>query len=223
MTFLYAFLIVTGVPMFHVIFNGYFAMAAASVDEARSAHSSERLNKYLLGSMMICSAYMVGLILDISQSYDTTIAANSHNWSPLIFLAASCTAMFVYVVLLNNALHRQTTRWQAAWVFALCSGFYIGIASMDHILFWKDTDRVGLTTEALYKGTDVECESGIILLKKEDNGYRYRCPKNVVLGHPLIEPFVPWPAYSEGISLQLKGKIAEVMKQPRGREAELAK
>ncbi|EIX9725641.1 hypothetical protein ACX9Q3_002180 [Klebsiella oxytoca] len=60
---------------------------------------------------------------------------------------------------------------------------------------------------------DVECESGMMAVNLADKGHpsEWRCPQGFVLLGMSSRPFIPWPTYSTGKSLELTDAIHTMM------------
>lgn len=96
------------------------------------------------------------------------------------------------------------------------AGLLLCVAGYKHVQFasdeagWAD---IGALHELNYAG-DVACAAGVVIVNwpTEDSTVpaRYRCPTGFTLGTRAQLPFVPWPDYQEGESLQLAKALADL-------------
>jgi len=97
---------------------------------------------------------------------------------------------------------------------AVLVGCYVVFASCDHFWFFRDAVKAqaGVAASILLP-PEIKCSTNIFLVRMEKNGARYRCPIYAMYGaHDLSpQPFVPWPNYTEGVSIKLKQNIDDVM------------
>lgn len=58
---------------------------------------------------------------------------------------------------------------------------------------------------------DIECDSNFIIAygNYEGSTIRYRCPTGIVLNPYALLPFIPWPDYHDGSSVDLKKKLIQ--------------
>jgi len=101
-------------------------------------------------------------------------------------------------------------------VALVASGLLACVAGYKHVQFASDeagwADIAAL--HELKYATDVECASGVVIVNwpSEDTTVpaRYRCPFGLALGPHAQLPFVPWPDYEEGESLELAKALADL-------------
>ncbi|WP_155835267.1 hypothetical protein [Herbaspirillum sp. RV1423] len=162
----------------------------------------------LLGGAIVVAGFFLG----VSQRTNPSPALSTPNLVPYLDLAAGIAGVIVYCFLGYYAVRNRGNKLVAhkalavTIIAAAASCYLVGVA-IDHWVFWHATRESGLMSEAVYgAASDVKCNDGFIAIHREDTEkYRWRCAMNLVLGPPLSQPFIPWPAYREGISSELYG------------------
>lgn len=88
------------------------------------------------------------------------------------------------------------------------AGAFIVFTTIDHWRFFDgEPDKIGIASASLLGADDIECDS-MVLIRIDEHDAAYRCPLGIAFGGlNHVKPFVPWPTYSEGRSVQLKQKI----------------
>ncbi|MGV6941935.1 hypothetical protein ACVALR_14105 [Stenotrophomonas maltophilia] len=96
------------------------------------------------------------------------------------------------------------------------AGLLVCVAGYKHVQFasgeagWADIEAL----HELNYAADVECPAGVVIVswpsKSPSVPARYRCPIGFALGAHAQLPFVPWPDYQEGESLELAQALAEL-------------
>lgn len=208
MTFLYAVLLVMAVPIAR-----FFGLMGERAQRESAGESPDfdwqKQWIWRAGTVIVAPLpFMLALMVGIADANAREYKMGAMNWSPILFVVAAFIGFGCYGPIAIKLLRERETSvtkqlWQGAWLIASLACLYIGYAAVDHLLFWKDKDKVGIASSMLFEKADVKCDSGAILVKREGEGFIYRCPHNVALGNPLGEPFVPWPSYREGYSTQL--------------------
>ena len=96
------------------------------------------------------------------------------------------------------------------------SGLLICVAGYKHVQFASD-EAGWADIEALHElkyATDIGCAAGVVIVNwpSEDTSVpaRYRCPSGFAFGTHAQLPFVPWPDYQEGESLELAKALADL-------------
>jgi hypothetical protein len=89
---------------------------------------------------------------------------------------------------------------------------YLSIIAVDHKLFFASSDNSGVVNWAAFATDtvidDIQCKASYLLIKDaQAQVAQYRCPISIMFGHPLNEPFVPWPEYTEGSSKHLANAL----------------
>lgn len=85
-------------------------------------------------------------------------------------------------------------------------GLYITGTTIDHWLFFRDTDKAGVAAAEALGVKDIQCDQ-MVLVRLTDTGADFRCPISLSLGGMSSAPFVPWPSYAAGHSAELKNAI----------------
>lgn len=194
MTFLFALLLATLLPILFFIKR---LRTAAALDERLDALDFVSA----LCMIMIQLGLMKAMFIRVWQQGDT-------NWTPLLIGAGGfglgmIGAHHIWRTYRGFAGKTLTQNWTAAWLCVSVSGFYLGWTGVDHYLLWRDPSRMGIASDSIYKKADIDCDYPYVLLQRHGEEYVYRCPHNILLGHPIGQPFVPWPSYSTGISKQM--------------------
>lgn len=100
-----------------------------------------------------------------------------------------------------------TSGWRGGISLAcVLAGMYLAGTSVDHWMFFNLKGTAGSADAAALGVTDIECDS-MVLVQLNDRDAAYRCPKSISLGSMSASPFVPWPSYSAGRSVELKNRI----------------
>jgi len=96
------------------------------------------------------------------------------------------------------------------------AGVLAGIAGFKHVQFASGNAGVAdlAAIGELKPVSDVHCAAGLVIVRWSTESattpVHYRCPTGVVLGGYTQVPFVPWPDYHEGDSVQLAEAFAEL-------------
>jgi hypothetical protein len=154
--------------------------------------------------------------LGLPDGAERAVRPGDINWSVPLFAAfgAGTAAIFAWKLW---ALRRQDLgpyAWRAglsAW--ALLAGLYLVVAIADHLWFTRG-EQSGIAHAAALGATDVDCP-GMVLVRWDETTAVYRCPVDLTWGHPLGQPFVPWPTYVEGASDLLRERIEATFREAR--------
>lgn len=140
----------------------------------------------------------------------------------LPILAAGALACLAYFGL------RITQRHSAATLAAvgvdmtyLLVGLYMAFVVVDQITFFEPSKKdAGMVNWELLgevaKVNDVHCDSPLLIVKGMDGDVAtYRCPNRagIVLGRYSAKPFIPWPHYTEGESLELALALRDITRK----------
>jgi hypothetical protein len=100
---------------------------------------------------------------------------------------------------------RVRSQLDAATLAAVLCSAYLAFTAVDHLHFFRDEQRTGYVSSSVAAEAGIICDYGYLLVRigRDNATATYRCPRNLALGNPLHEPFVPWPSYREGTSTQL--------------------
>ena len=102
-------------------------------------------------------------------------------------------------------------------VVVVLAGVLLGIAGFKHVQFADS--NAGWTYATAVKDleelSDIDCAANLVIVRwsvldSAATPVRYRCPTGIILGRFTQVPFVPWPDYQEGDSLQLARSFSEL-------------
>lgn len=101
-------------------------------------------------------------------------------------------------------------------IVLVAAGLLVCVAGYKHVQFASD-EAGWANIEALHElnyAGDLACAGGVVIVNwpAEDSNVpaRYRCPTGFAFGTHAQLPFVPWPDYQEGESLELAKALAEL-------------
>ena len=82
-------------------------------------------------------------------------------------------------------------------------------------LSFVTSDKVGVLNYGLLSSmtpiSDVDCESGMLLVDVGEKEAIWRCPQQVTILPMTSKPFIPWPSYTQGCSEELAAAIHQMM------------
>lgn len=200
MTFMLAVLLSMAIPMIY-FFKGFHKLAQGEGAPAISPY----VMVAMLGGMLIAMGFGLGLLTAGTPwrpGHDT-------NYSPLLFLVGG----LVVCIASGISAFRGSKAPYGSWIVAALAGLHLVYSGADHMAFYWDKQKVGMMASDLAAKGDVKCAAAYVIIKQEGNVFRYRCPTVLRLGNELGEPFVPWPAYQEGISDKLPKVIKDLEAQ----------
>ena len=99
--------------------------------------------------------------------------------------------------------------WLTLW--AALTGGYVLFTASDHWWFFGESEQAGLADAEALGVPDIDCDR-MVITNFEEGAANWRCPMGVAIGGALSgRVFIPWPAYSEGSSVELKKAIERVV------------
>lgn len=195
MTFMLAMLLTLAVPMFHIT-RAFLKGADGPRDEALP------IRLYIIpafGSWVVAMGFMVALI-----TFDTWRPGHVTNYVPYLIAAGGTVLLIASAVL----AFRGRTAPNGSWIVCALAGIHLTYSGLDHVAFYWDKENIGVLASDLAAEAGVQCAASHLVVKKEGNAFRYRCPTLIRLGNTFEEPFIPWPAYQEGTSEKLVTVVA---------------
>lgn len=137
------------------------------------------------------------------------------NWSPVAFGAFGLLASILFLAIavgIARELRRGTIAGISfrlgGCVLCVVAGLYVVFACVDHYWFFRG-ERVGVANVAGMRIPDVSCNDDL-LVRLEEEGAVFRCPRHFVFGRDTRAPFAP--DYMSGRSVELARRIAELQK-----------
>lgn len=135
------------------------------------------------------------------------------NWSPVAFGAFGLLASILFLAMAAS-IARELRRGTIAGisfrlggcVLCVMAGLYVVFACADHYWFFRG-DRTGVANVAGMRIPDVSCNDDL-LVRLEEEGADFRCPRYIVFGRDTRAPFAP--DYVSGRSVELARRIAEL-------------
>jgi len=208
MTFLFALIVATFIPIAFLFKRIRSAVALEQRQDAVDVAG-------VLCLLLIDAGFMSAILARSWSDGDT-------NWSPILMAVGGVGMCFVGVHHLWRTYRgvdekALSANWSTAWLLVSACGLYLGWTGFDHYLFWQDRLNAGIAADVIYKQSDIQCDYPYVLLKREGGEITYRCPHNLFMGHPIGEPFVPWPTYSTGVSKNMQAvqdRLMEEAKRP---------
>lgn len=142
------------------------------------------------------------------------VAGDATNYSPaLIFALGVIVLVFFSAVLIAQRHSTPPSHVQlGSAVFAAVVGAYLMFVAIDHWWFFRGDDELnGWVSPSAMGVTEVDCD--FALARIEGDLIAYRCAHLFVFGRAYAHPFVPWPSYTSGTSIELKLKQDELMRE----------
>jgi hypothetical protein len=181
---------------------------------------------YLIGAVVACTpgqprrqrigaiALVVLLVLVYLQLLSfvgpQTIAGDATNYTPalIFFLGLAGSLFFTAVLVLQRRTGKSSHGRTGTAVFAAVAGIYLMFTAVDHWWFFRgDDEKTGWASPSSMGVNDMDCDFALVRLRAND--MEYRCAHFFVFGKFYAHPFVPWPSYTSGTSVDLKTKNDE--------------
>lgn len=167
-----------------------------------------------LGAVAISLLISVTFLQTVGILGPRAIAGDATNYSPALvfFLGAVALVYFIAVLLAQRSPSKSSHLQTGSAVFASVVGVYLMFVAVDHWWFFRGDDvQSGWTSPAALGSKDVTCD--FALARDEGDAIAYRCAHLFVFGKLYAHPFVPWPSYTAGTSIELKAKQDELMRE----------
>ena len=130
----------------------------------------------------------------------------------LVFGFISATT-YIYALAWLQREHPSSTKRLGACVLGAAAGLYLAGTAIDHFWFFRgDPDRAGWVSSEAVEAPDAPCIRGLAIVRLEEDGAEFRCPRSLVFDTMSSRPFIPWPGYDAGKSTELKMGIERMMK-----------
>lgn len=96
----------------------------------------------------------------------------------------------------------------AAGAAGIASGLLLCLLAADHWYFFRDGAETGWTSPVAIDAQDFTCSTALVRI--EDLDAAYRCITGAAFNAMGERPFVPWPGYTSGRSVDLRHAIQNV-------------
>lgn len=164
----------------------------------------------------VALAFLLGLAFLQTMGFlgPMAVAGDATNYSPaLLFgLGAAVLAFFSAVLIAQRPPTPPSHVQIGSAVFAAVVGVYLMFVAADHWWFFRGDDELsGWASPSDMGVKEVGCD--FALVRTEGDAIAYRCAHLFVFGRAYAHPFVPWPSYSSGTSIELKMKQDELMRE----------
>jgi hypothetical protein len=163
---------------------------------------------HFLAATGIAVGFFFGLLLT-----DEPQGLNATNWSVWGFFAGGALTFLAFSIYVCRAARDQTRARGVAFgmsVWACLAGLYMVGTTLDHWYFFRG-NNAGIGSAEGLGAKDVQCDR-VLLVRIGETSATYRCPTLEVFGPPINRPFVPWPDYHQGNSVELKLAIDNLTK-----------
>lgn len=144
------------------------------------------------------------------------VTAFSDSPSPTPALVAQWLALLGSLVLLAVSLLKVIRKPEFVSGFCSFAGLTLAFMFANSLTFVMQENTGVLNYHFLSTTADTEgldCESGVMLLQIEKRGdaASWRCPNDLVLLGNTSKPFIPWPSYTKGHSVQVNDAVLDMM------------
>ncbi|CAN7784624.1 hypothetical protein LJR175_008418 [Variovorax sp. LjRoot175] len=145
------------------------------------------------------------------------VAGTATNWLPILAFAVGLAfAALCGLILLDSfrarATHSLGLRAGLA-VWGLVAGLYLVFTALDHWWFYRGTSEYhGHAAVAFLDVREVQCDVALTRHEEGSDAVEYRCPTLLMFKQLYSAPFVPWPSYVSGSSVELKAKIDKLIR-----------
>jgi len=197
--------------LFAIVFLGW-ANLLASLRSLRARRATMGMLHYLAIVPMIAGVFDA---FYLSPANTHGVPGDAVNWIPLATALFGVASMLLFGAKYWQAVRAKEDTSGAGWrsglsLVCIVAGLYLVAVSIDHWTYFSDSERAG-NADAIGLGVkDVQCDR-MVLVRLESETASYRCPKSISLGVMAAAPFVPWPSYVAGQSVQLKKQIESLM------------
>jgi len=209
------YLLACSVAILLVIYKWMHTLIRASDDRPLSKHLHGITWRYLMPSCLMFAPIFASILDEFQLQRGQPFAIHSGIIS--VALALFGALMIWVAILMDGIRHRRTQRgfgFLGSWLLLATSVSLVLVSAISHLMFARDA---GTATFEFFQAEvkDMHCDSGLILFRWDrslDSPVRYRCPRGYLLNRHSSLPFMPWPDYDEGDSLDLTAALHEIMK-----------
>ena len=175
---------------------------------------------YFVAGLLAIAPLLTSLYDGLAMRGSEGLAASSGHVSVWLSLAGSLllAGLFSAHVWKTVQTKAKSSFWRTGGLVVMgLAVLETGIASAKQATF--ASDRVAVVNFEFFRDqvTDIKCDSSMILARLEtpETGaaITYRCPTISILNRQSSAPFVPWPNYKEGSSMELGTAMQEILDQ----------
>lgn len=208
MTFLLAVILAMGIPAYYATVLMY--------NKRMKTRNVMRLTHFIaaanFGAMVVAAGFAFGLWA-ISAPWRPT---RDTDYSPHLFLVGGVIVFGVSAI----TAFRGKTAPHGAWIICAIAGLHLVFSGADHLIFSRDKESIGVVASVLGTEAGIDCQAAYLLVRKEGQEFRYRCPTVLQLGNQFGVPFIPWPTYQEGTSAKLVQVLDQMHSEAKKEAAE---
>lgn len=156
--------------------------------------------------------FLIGFLLPVAQDG----RALGTNWAVLAYFVLGAASAVLFSVRVCRGVRGQRDTSAMSWksgigMWAVLAGLYVAGATVDHWRFFShDPANTGIASLEGLQVKSISC-NGMVIVRMDGDQAVYRCPTSISFGATTMQPFYPWPAYTEGSSVELKRAIDRVM------------
>lgn len=139
---------------------------------------------------------------------------------PLFFVFGIGSAIIFGIKLVQIFRSRSVNvpSWRYGFsIWAVAAGIYIAGTAVDHWIFFHDGEHSGIAAADLLGVKDIKCDSMVLVRTTSQTAF-YRCPMSWAWGTYSDNPFVPWPSYKEGESVDLKVRLESLQRDAKSND-----
>lgn len=173
---------------------------------------------YFIAAIMATTPISAVFYEALMQQNGNALSASPGQASVWVSLAGACVIAVLLVAQIRKELkiNGGLSFWRmGGYAIVALAVFEVGMATAMQVAFVND--QAGMVNFDAFRSEvqDIECDSSILLARfeKRETGSAvvYRCPTLMILNRNASAPFVPWPNYTEGSSMEL-GKAIDAIK-----------
>lgn len=172
------------------------------------------------------SAPMMEIFYRVLTTQEDSFIGGDLNWIVWCVLAGAVTLMLYAAHQARTALSRgKFGFWPAGQLTILVLAGVVGsVSAYKHLTFFAD-DKAGivnmeLLTEIAGLPEGPACLAAIVRLE-ESGPATYRCPEVLMFSRHTAAPFIPWPSFTEGSSVELGEALRQAMREAKANTAEI--
>jgi len=145
------------------------------------------------------------------------IPGDARNWVPagvlIVGLASIAVFGWKFYTIYRDGGDQSRAGWRSGISLAcVVLGIYMTGAAIDHFVFFSDSNKTGTAAPDLLGVKDVQCPQ-MVLIRITETGADFRCPVSISFGGMSSTPFVPWPSYVTGHSVEMKAAIESASRE----------